>query len=44
LEEDRFFVQLKALEVASEGESAEIRELVREMVPTYHSNGEAVEK
>jgi FlaA1/EpsC-like NDP-sugar epimerase len=35
LDEDRFFGQLKKLKEASKNESADIREMIQEMVPTY---------
>ena len=36
LDEDKFFVQLKALEVASKNECQDIRPMIQEIVPTYH--------
>lgn len=35
LDEDKFFVQLKALEVASKNECQDIRPMIQEIVPTY---------
>jgi FlaA1/EpsC-like NDP-sugar epimerase len=35
LDEERFFQQLEDLRQASENESGEIRELIKELVPTY---------
>lgn len=40
IDEDRFFVQLKRLKDAAIEESPAIRELVREIVPTYRKNTE----
>ena len=40
IDEDRFFVQLKRLKDAATEESPAIRELVREIVPTYRKNTE----
>ena len=36
LDEMRFFVQLKELKEASKSESADIREMIKEIVPTYN--------
>lgn len=36
IDEMRFFVQLKELKEASKNESADIREMIKEIVPTYH--------
>ena len=36
IDEDQFFIQLKNLKEASKNESADIRSLIREIVPTYH--------
>ena len=36
IDEDKFFIQLKNLKEASKNESADIRSLIREIVPTYH--------
>ena len=40
IDEDKFFIQLKKLKEASKNESADIREMIREIVPTYHYNEE----
>lgn len=40
IDEMNFFVQLKQLKEASKNESADIKELVKQIVPTYHNNGE----
>lgn len=42
LDEMRFFAQLKELKEASKNESCDIRPLVKEIVPTYHYEEEAV--
>ena len=36
IDEMRFFVQLKDLKEASKSESADIRERIKEIVPTYN--------
>jgi FlaA1/EpsC-like NDP-sugar epimerase len=36
LDEERFFAQLQELELASKNESAEIRTMIRELVPSYN--------
>lgn len=36
IDETKFFVQLKNLKEASKNESADIREMIKEIVPTYH--------
>ena len=38
IDEMRFFVQLKDLKEASKSESADIREMIKEIVPTYNYN------
>lgn len=38
IDEDKFFIQLKKLKEASKNESTDIREMIREIVPTYHYN------
>ena len=43
IDEDKFFVQLKNLKEASKNESGDIRELIKEIVPTYNY-GTFVEK
>jgi FlaA1/EpsC-like NDP-sugar epimerase len=40
LDEDKFFVRLKELKEASKNESANIRRMIQEMVPTYSIDGE----
>ena len=42
IDEMRFFAQLKELKEASKNESCDIRPLVKEIVPTYHYEEEAV--
>ena len=42
IDEMRFFAQLKELKEASKKESCDIRPLVKEIVPTYHYEEEAV--
>lgn len=42
IDEMRFFAQLKELKEASKNESCDIRPLVKEIVPTYHYEKEAV--
>ena len=44
IDEDRFFVQLQRLKEAAYEESPAIRELVREIVPTYRKNTEVNEE
>lgn len=39
IDETKFFVQLKNLKEASKNESADIREMIKEIVPTYHYKG-----
>lgn len=39
-DEDDFFCKLKKLKDATEQESSLIREMIREIVPTYHTEGE----
>ena len=35
LDDEKFFLQLKALKEASKNESGNIREMIKEIVPTY---------
>lgn len=44
IDEDKFFVQLKNLKEAAYDESPDIRELVKEIVPTYRKNTEVNEE
>ena len=44
IDEMRFFAQLKELKEASKNESCDIRPLVKEIVPTYHYEEEAVSR
>ena len=39
IDEDQFFIQLKNLKEASKNESADIRAMIKEIVPTYHYKG-----